>query len=136
MRILFLVLSCVLLSGITHAESLGFDEHYIRVVSERTMDGIIEGLRNGNYKQYTHDFHPTLLRKTPPSHFKKAVGALHKKVGHYLYRDYLGFLNKGQTTLVLWKARFDKSTDDLIIILTLSREATIVFVKDIKFNKP
>lgn len=136
MRLLVIVMGMVLLGGFVQAGNLGKNEHVIRVISERVADGIIEGLRTKEYGRYSYNFHPSLRDKIPPEHFKKSAADLKTRIGDYLYRDYMGYVTKGETTMVLWKARFSKSKDDLLIILTLSQEGSIQFVRDIKFNKP
>jgi hypothetical protein len=44
-----------------------------------------------------------------------------KSIGAYESRGYWGYLQKGKTTVVLWKGRFTASADDVLIKLVLSR---------------
>ena len=136
MRLALIFIVFVLFGAPVQAANLGTDEFPIRATAEKYLDGIVEGLRTGNYRLYTHDFAPDLRAKITQKQFKKAVLQLRSRVGEYLYRDYMGFVTKGESTLVLWKAQFTASKNDMIIILTLSREANIILVKDIRFNQP
>jgi hypothetical protein len=57
-----------------------------------------------------------------------------KKLGKYQSRTYLGFLQKGNFTVVLWRGRFSASDDDVLIKLVLSKRGDKVLVTGLWFQ--
>lgn len=54
--------------------------------------------------------------------FSQMNGELQNKLGKYKSRKYLGFMTKGKSNQVMWIGKFDKSDDDVLIRLVVSRK--------------
>ncbi len=93
----------------------------IRKVAEPIMDNILDGFRFDNYLMYSRDFVRYLKITGARTKFFKTARYMNRQLGPYLSREYIGSLHRGGTIIVLWKGTFEKSKDDILIKLTISR---------------
>ncbi len=119
-RMLFILLIC-LLPAAAAGEVVGQSDREVQAAAEPVLDNILAGFKDANYEAYARDFDDTLKELISKEKFSQTRTQILDKLGHYKSRTYLGFLTKGKTTLVLWKGRFDKTAEDVLIRLALSR---------------
>ena len=103
------------------AEVIGKTNQEVKRIANPILDSILEGFRTNNYKKYSRDFDDTLKEAISEKKFLGTAQQIKSKIGKYQSREYLGFLKKGRMTLVLWKSSFDKSEDDVLIKLVISK---------------
>jgi hypothetical protein len=103
------------------ADFIGQDNPQVQAVADPILDGILQGFKEGDYDLYSQYFDDTLKDVISKKKFLQTRSSILKSIGEYQSRSYLGFLQKGKTTVVLWKGRFAKSADDVLIKLVLSR---------------
>jgi len=103
------------------ADVIGTTDQEVKAVSGPVLDGILEGLRTGDYNEYSRNFDGTLKDAVSEAEFKKVKANIDKTLGYCESRQYLGFLKKGKMTVTLWKGRFSKSTDDQLIKLIMTK---------------
>ena len=103
------------------ADFIGQDNPQVQAVADPILDGILQGFKEGDYDLYSQYFDDTLKDVISKKKFLQTRNSILKSIGEYQSRSYLGFLQKGKTTVVLWKGRFAKSADDVLIKLVLSR---------------
>jgi hypothetical protein len=115
------VLLTLTLSIPAAAEFIGDNEQEVQAAADPIVDNLLKGYNDGNYGVYSKSFDATLRETFSEKRFGEVRGKLLKSLGKYTGRTYLGFLRKGRTTLVLWKARFDQTADDVLIKLVVSR---------------
>jgi hypothetical protein len=103
------------------ADFIGQDNPAVQAVADPILDGVLKGLHEGDYDLYSQNFDNTLKDLISKKKFLQTRSSILKSIGTYESRSYLGYLQKGKTTMVLWKGKFAKSADDVLIKLVLSR---------------
>ena len=100
---------------------IGKSNQEVKRIANPILDSILEGFGTNNYKKYSRNFDDTLKEAISEKKFLVVAQQIKSKIGNYQSREYLGFLKKGRMTLVLWKASFDESEDDVLIKLVISK---------------
>jgi hypothetical protein len=124
MKFLSLVLIGVLTWGAAlpaAADFIGQNNSQVQAVANPILDGILQGFKEGDYDLYSQNFDDTLKDVISKKKFLRVRNSISKSIGSYESRSYLGYLQKGKTTVVLWKGKFSNSADDVLIKLVLSR---------------
>jgi len=103
------------------ADIVGVNDSQVRAVADPMLDSILDGLKEDNYWKYSRNFDDTLKKSISEERFSEIRGQIEGKIGNCLYREYLGYLNREKMTIVLWRAKFDKSDNDIMIKLTVSK---------------
>ena len=122
------------LSASTQAEVIGKTDEEVQLVAESVLDTILTGMKTENYATYSKDFDETMKEALPEEAFLAANKQILESMGEYKSREYLGFLNKGEMTVILWKGTFDKTDDHLLIKLTLSKREDKCLVTGLWFQ--
>jgi hypothetical protein len=118
----------------TYAEVIGNTDEQVRTIAAPILDNILEGIKTGDYAKYVKDFDQTMKDALPQSMFIISNMQIQHLFGQYLSSHYLGFLNKNHQTLVLWKARYDKTEDDVLFKLSLSKRGDKNWVTGLWFQ--
>jgi len=123
----FYVLCCLffLICGIStpsYAAVIGENDEEVEGVADPLLDNVLSGFSDEDYSKYSKDFDETLKSTITPRHFKEIREQVLGSVGKYLYREYLGFLNREAITIVLWKGVFDKTQDEVLIKMVVSEQ--------------
>ncbi|MGA9756450.1 MAG: hypothetical protein WBV23_15040 [Desulfobaccales bacterium] len=116
------------------ADSVGQDNREVQAVADHILDTVLKGLNEGECEVYCQYFDDRMKKVTSPNNFSHVRGDMLKSIGGYESRSYLGYLEKGKTTVVLWKGRFAKSADDVLIKLVLSRQGGQIKVSGLLFQ--
>ena len=109
------------LSASTHAEVIGKTDEEVQLVAESIIDTILTGMKTEDYAMYSKDFDETMKEALTEEAFLAANKQILESMGDYKSREYLGFLNQGEMTVILWKGTFDKTDNDLLIKLVVSK---------------
>ena len=116
------------------ADVIGKTDTEVSKVAEPILDNILEAFRTGDYEQYCRDFDNTLKESVSEKKFRQVREWLQNTLGKYQYKKYLGFSKKGRMSVVLWKAKFDKSEDDVLIKLVVSKRGDKYLVTGLWFQ--
>ena len=130
----FLVLVVILLAVPGLAALIGKDERQVRAAAEPILDNLLAGFNQGNYAQYSRDFDEVMREAIPEKKFQQVRDDLIEKLGKYKTKKYLGFLNQQTYTIVLWKATFDGTQNDILIKLVLGKHQDKVVVAGLWFQ--
>jgi hypothetical protein len=137
MKWLIYLLSGILLVALAQparANVVGRDNAQVQAVAAPILDSLLQGFDTGNYQLYSKYFDDTLKDMVSRQKFLQTREKIFKGIGKYESRSYLGFLRHGKATVVLWKAKFSKSPDDVLIKLVLSRRGDRVKVLGLWFQ--
>ena len=104
------------------AEPLAGSDAEIRETADPILDNILEGIAGADHAAYVRDFDATMRKASGEKAFARVVKMTEAALGEYESREYLGYLERGGMTLLLWKARFSESDDDVLVKLVLNRE--------------
>jgi hypothetical protein len=124
MKLMRVLLMGVLIWGMAEplaADFVGQDDRQVQAVADPILDTVLKGFTAGDYGLYSQYFDDTLKDAITNKKFLQVRDQMLKSIGTYESRRYLGYLQKGKTTVILWKGRFAASADDVLIKLVLSR---------------
>jgi hypothetical protein len=135
-QLIGITLICILCISVSlsSAEVVGNDKDEVRKITEPILDNILEGFSENDYQMYCRDFDDTLKEAVSEKKFIDTDSQIEHSIGNCVSREYLGFLNKGRMTVVLWKGRFDKAEDDVLIKLVVSKRNGRYLVTGLWFN--
>ena len=115
-----LLLSCAFpLPGYAEKE---LDAKAIEHRAISSMQSIIEGIIEGDYHKYVKDFSDTMRKATDREKFLQMQSNLRRKVGKFKSFKYIGFYVQEGFVITLFKARFSKEKDDVLVNLVLDRQ--------------
>jgi len=137
MRGLILIVVALLIfaaPSLVFAEVIGANNEEISVISEPILDNILDAFKTNDYGKYLIDFDDTLKESISETKFIEVDKYFQDNIGNYQSREYLGFLTKGKMSVMLWKARFDKSEDDVLIKLVVSKRSDKYLVTGLWFQ--
>ncbi len=112
----------------------GQTDKEVEVIAGPILDTMLNGLNDGNYGLYSKYFDDTLKDAIPEKKFKEVREDIQNKFGRYQSRTYLGALKQGNFSTVLWKGRFSKNDNDVLIKLVLSKRGDKVQVTGLWFQ--
>lgn len=124
MKMLRVLLIGMLLWGAAEplaADFVGQDDRQVQAAADPVLDTVLKGFAAGDYGLYSQHFDDTLKDVITKKKFLQVRNEILKSIGTYQSRRYLGYLQKGKTTMILWKGKFAASADDVLIKLVLSR---------------
>ena len=98
------------------AEVIGSTDERIEEIANPILNNILDGIKMGNAKKYSKDF------KASRRMFMQKYDQVQARIGNWKAYQYLGFLNRETETVVLWKARFNKTDNDVLIKMAISKE--------------
>jgi len=137
MKILILAVSVLFLfstPAVTFAEVVGETNEEVTAIAEPILDNILQAFEQNDYIKYAKDFDDTLKESISDKKFVEVNQYFQDSLGNYQSREFLGFFVKGKMSVVLWKARYDKSEDDVVIKLVLSKRADKYLVTGLWFQ--
>jgi hypothetical protein len=103
-------------------------------VADPILDNILEAFKLEDYIAYSKDFDKTLKIVGSRTKFFKVARFLQDSIGNYLYREYMGSIYKQDSIVVLWKGSFDKTREDVLIKLFLSKKNNRYVVTGLRFQ--
>ena len=83
------------------------------------LENIIEGLAQGDYNLYTKNFSGILKESLDRESFLKLQKDIQKSLGKFKNSEYLGYYVQFGSVITLFKARFAKEKDDVLVKLIL-----------------
>ena len=116
------------------AAPVGTDDRQVKAVAEPILNNLLAAFKDGNYAQYSRDFDEAMREAIPEKKFQQVRDNLTEKLGKFKSKKYLGFLNQQPHTIVLWKAAFDGTQNDILIKLVLSKRQDKVAVAGLWFQ--
>ena len=116
------------------AEPIGQDDSVVQGIATPILNNLLDGIKSNDYAKYSRDFDDTTRESITEEAFTKAVAELKTEIGNYLEKKFMGYLNKGEMTVVVWKAKFDQTKDDIFIRLVLSKRGDKYFVTGLWFE--
>ncbi len=113
------VMACALLP--LSAAAKGPDSILIETQSTAIVRSIMQGITEGDYQKYTKDFSAAMQKSSDHESFLQLQSNLRKHVGKFKSIEYIGFYVQEGFFITLFKARFSKEKDDVLVNLVLDR---------------
>ena len=108
------------------------------LMTEATMilQGIIEGIAQGDYAKYTRNFSELMKASQNREDFLTLQKRLQKTLGRLQSMEYFGLYVQRGNTITLFKARFSREKDDVLIKLVLEGVEQELRVTGLWFDSP
>ncbi len=122
MRCLILIMFCavIILSPMPGAAAvIGRTNQAVRELADPLLDNVLKGLADEDYFKYSRDFDNILKETITMQRFQEIRKKIQGWVGNYLYREYLGFINRKEISIVFWKGAFDQSKDEILMKMVI-----------------
>ena len=116
--IMVFLISAMTLPG--YSAVIGTTDEEVKNIAEPILDNVMSGFTKNDYFQYSKDFDATLRETITSERFQEIREDILKWIGSYLYREYLGFINREAITIIFWKGSFDKTEDEILIKMVVS----------------
>ncbi|MBU4334227.1 MAG: DUF3887 domain-containing protein [Candidatus Omnitrophica bacterium] len=129
-----IVLAALASPALIFAEVIGETNKDVSGIAEPILENILEAFKENDYAQYSKDFDDTLKESVSERKFIETDEYFQDSLGDYQSREYLGFVVKGRMSIVLWKARYAKSEDDVVVKLVLSKRGDEYLVTGLWFQ--
>ena len=85
------------------------------------VEGVTNGLDSGNYEMYTKDFTDESQKSFTSEIFKDAHHAVDANLGKIKAKQYLGSYQKNGYWVLLWKAKYSKTNEDVLLELYVKK---------------
>ncbi len=85
------------------------------------VDGVINGLDSGNYEAYVRDFTDESRKSFTNEIFQDAYKAVGTNLGKIKTKQYLGSYQKNEYWVLLWKAKYSKANEDVLLELYVKK---------------
>ncbi len=131
----FSVLFSLYASG-GHAAEPKIDPGQIRIQAVRILDDVFQGLSEGTYGLYTKDFSENMKASQSREDFLLLQRNFQKTVGHLRSMEYIGFYVQDNHVIALFKSRFSKIKDDMLVKLVLDIRSSPPRVTGLWFEHP
>ena len=130
--LLVILISASALPG--YSAVIGTTDDEVKKIAEPILDNVMKGFTKDNYVQYSKNFDVTLKETITSERFQEIRGDIIKWIGSYLYREYLGFINREAITIVFWKGVFDKTEDEILIKMVVSQRNGKYFITGLSYQ--
>jgi hypothetical protein len=128
---------CVFLWSHAGAASVNVDDpDQIRTRATILIEEIIQGISEGDYVLYSRQFSRPMKESQTRENFLELQRSLQKAIGKFQSLQYLGFYAQHGNLITLFKARFSKDKDDVLIRLVMKGSATDSKVTGLWFDSP
>jgi hypothetical protein len=109
----------ILLALCSQASAKPVDPELLQAKAAKILENIIDGLAEGDYNLYTKNFSGILKDSLDRESFLKLQRETQKALGKYKSSEYMGFYVQYGSVITLFKAKFTKEKDDVLIKLIL-----------------
>jgi hypothetical protein len=135
--IFLLSILCVFLWSHAGAATVNVDDpEQIRTRATMLIEEIIQGISEGDYVLYSRQFSQPMKESQTRENFLELQRSLQKAIGKFQSLQYLGFYAQHGNLITLFKARFSKDKDDVLIRLVIKGSATDSKVTGLWFDSP
>lgn len=108
----------------------------IETESRNCVVSILEGLARGDYVAYSSNFSEQMKKAHTREDFLALQKRILKFLGKSLTLDYLGYYVQRGSVITLFRGRFSKDKDDVLIKLVLESRGGTLTVSGIWFDTP
>jgi hypothetical protein len=114
------------------------EERSDRIMVDATglLQGIIKGISDGDYDRYARRFSPVMKKAQSRETFLELQKRLQRKLGRFKSMEYLGYYVQYGKIITLFKARFSKEKEDVLIKLVFNSKERNPLVAGLWFDSP
>lgn len=93
----------------------------VEQAGQMMADSVINGLDSGNYEMYVMDFTDESKKSFTNEIFQDAHKAVDSHLGKIKTKQYLGSYQKNEYWVLLWKAKYSKANEDILLELYVKK---------------
>jgi hypothetical protein len=135
--IFLLSILCVFSWSHAWAATVNVDDlDQIRTRATMLIEEIIQGISEGDYALYSRQFSKPMKESQTRENFLELQRSLQKAIGKFQSLQYLGFYSQHGNLVALFKARFSKDKDDVLIRLVMEGYSADAKVTGLWFDSP
>jgi hypothetical protein len=135
--IFLLSILCVFSWSDARAATVNIDDpEQIRTRATMLIEEIIQGISEGDYALYSRQFSRPMKESQTRESFLELQRNLQKTIGKFQSLQYLGFYAQHGNLIALFKARFSKDEDDVVIRLVIEGYGADSKVTGLWFDSP
>lgn len=123
-------------ASMAYARDTRIDPEFIASRATAIVHRIVQGLAEGDYSLYTQDFSKSLKDAQSREGFLDLQRKLQKFLGKFQSMEYLGFYEQYGGIITIFKARFSKEKEDVVIKLVLDAKKADPQVTGLWFDSP
>jgi hypothetical protein len=112
------------------------DPEQIKIRATTVIEDIIQGISEGDYALYSRHFSKPMKESQTRDNFLELQRNLQKTIGKFQSLQYLGFYAQHGNLITLFKARFSKDKDDVLIRLVIDGYRPDSKVTGLWFDSP
>jgi hypothetical protein len=112
------------------------DPDQIKIRATVVIEEIIQGISDGDYSLYSRHFSKPMKESQTRENFLELQRSLQKTIGKFQSLQYLGFYAQHGNLITLFKARFSKDKDDVLIRLVIEGYGADSKVTGLWFDSP
>ena len=113
---------------------LGDDQ--IRQIATDKITSIMKSIESQNYDQYSKDFSEKMKSAQKPDDFMALCKKMDSSLGKLDSIDFIGYFIHGNDTIALFKAKYSKTGDDVLVRLVLDLNSPKQNVVGLWFDSP
>jgi hypothetical protein len=118
------------------AAKVNIDPQQIKARSTAFIEEIIRGISQGDYGLYSGHFSKRMKESQTRESFLDLQRNLQKAIGKFQSLEYLGFYSQYGNLITLFKARFSKGKDDVLVRLVIDSHGPDWTVTGLWFDSP
>jgi len=136
-RILLLSFLCVFSFSHAWGATANVDDpEQIKIRATTLIEDIIQGISDGDYALYSRHFSKPMKESQSRENFLELQRSLQKAIGKFQSLQYLGFYSQHGNLITLFKARFSKDKDHVLIRLVMEGYSADSKVTGLWFDSP
>jgi hypothetical protein len=126
----------LVLAGIASAKESKIDPDFVASRATAVVHRIVQGLSEGDYSLFTQDFSKAMKDAQTRDSFLELQRKLQKSLGKFQSLEYLGYYEQYGGIITLFKARFRKEKEDVLIKVVLDGKKAEPQVTGLWFESP
>lgn len=91
------------------------DAEKVRQYADPATENVLAALNGGSYESFSRDFDKAMKEALPEKTFKEFSTSTRTKIGDYLSKEFYKAEKQKQYTVIYYRARFSKESDDVIV---------------------
>ncbi|MBM4283917.1 MAG: DUF3887 domain-containing protein [Deltaproteobacteria bacterium] len=113
---------------------VGQNDQEVKAAADPILDRLLAGLQENDYQAYSQDFDDTLKEAVSEKKFQQVRTQIMNKLGKLQSRTFLGSLKQNNMSVVLYRATFERSENDVLIKMVVSKRKDRILVTGLWFQ--
>ena len=129
----FIFLPCMIEMG--QAQTRITDDQIKKMATDE-ITSIMKSIESQNYDQYSKNFSEKMKSTQKPDDFLALCKKMDSSLGKLVSIDFIGYFIQGNDTIALFKAKYSKTGDDVLVRLVLDLNSPKQNVVGLWFDSP